>query len=123
MRNKKSPSPKAGGSKTPSPIQSSESQEAPLESFMMGYERRAARVVAEEAMKYTGDGCPMPGCDSKGRHSAPPAICNMNVAHSDTVWVHSGHISGRNKHHRTLAGCPLYHNMSAEECKVTCPYR
>ena len=32
------------------------------------YERRAARVVAEEGIKYTSDGvgCPFPGCDSKG---------------------------------------------------------
>ena len=31
-------------------------------------ERRAARVVAEEAMKYSGESgrCPLPGCDSKG---------------------------------------------------------
>ena len=33
-------------------------------------ERRAARVVAEEAMKYSGESgrCPLPGCDSKGEY-------------------------------------------------------
>ena len=30
-----------------------------------------------------------------------------------------GHISGRHETHRTLTACPLYHNMSAEECKVS----
>lgn len=32
-------------------------------------ERRAARVVAEDSLKYTADTmrCPLPGCDSKGR--------------------------------------------------------
>ena len=46
-----------------------------IESFMMGYERRAARVVAEESMKYTGDGCPMPGCDSKGGYFSFTNAC------------------------------------------------
>ena len=39
------------------------------DALLMGYERRAARVVAEETMKYTVDyaaRCPLPGCDSKG---------------------------------------------------------
>lgn len=32
-------------------------------------ERRAARVVAEDSLKYTADTmrCPLPGCDSKGK--------------------------------------------------------
>ncbi|KAK3595862.1 hypothetical protein CHS0354_014686 [Potamilus streckersoni] len=38
--------------------------------------------------------CPLPGCDSKG------------------------HLTGRHDTHRTLSGCPLFHNMSAEECKL-----
>ena len=39
-----------------------------MESLMFGYERRAARVVAEASLK-AGDniGCPLPGCDSKGK--------------------------------------------------------
>ncbi|KAK2156819.1 hypothetical protein LSH36_204g04022 [Paralvinella palmiformis] len=62
----------------------------------LGLERRAARVVAEESMKYMGDlasRCPLPGCDSKG------------------------HLTGRHDTHRTLTACPLYHNMTAEQCK------
>ncbi|ESO81950.1 hypothetical protein LOTGIDRAFT_135618, partial [Lottia gigantea] len=38
--------------------------------------------------------CPLPGCDSKG------------------------HLSGRHESHRTLTSCPLYHNTTADECKV-----
>lgn len=60
-------------------------------------ERRAARVVAEDSLKYSADTvsrCPLPGCDSKG------------------------HITGRHDTHRTLSACPLYHNMSAEDCKA-----
>jgi histone acetyltransferase MYST2 len=59
-------------------------------------ERRAARVVAEESLKYSADTvtrCPLPGCNSQG------------------------HITGRHDTHRTLAGCPLYHNMTIESCK------
>lgn len=37
--------------------------------------------------------CPLPGCDSKG------------------------HLTGKHDSHRTLSGCPLYHNTTAEECK------
>lgn len=37
--------------------------------------------------------CPLPGCDSKG------------------------HLTGKHDSHRTLTGCPLYHNTTAEECK------
>ena len=39
-----------------------------VDSSLYPYERRAARVVAEEGIKYTSDGvgCPFPGCDSKG---------------------------------------------------------
>ncbi|KAI8737857.1 histone acetyltransferase KAT7 isoform X1 [Biomphalaria glabrata] len=38
--------------------------------------------------------CPLPGCDSKG------------------------HLSGRHESHRTLTSCPLFHNTTAEDCKV-----
>ena len=29
-----------------------------------------------------------------------------------------GHITGKFMKHRTITGCPLYHNMTAEECKL-----
>lgn len=48
-------------------------------------ERRAARVVAEETMKYSGDavGCPLPGCDSKGM-----VLLIINECHGQSViWV------------------------------------
>lgn len=38
--------------------------------------------------------CPLPGCDSKG------------------------HLTGKHDTHRTLSGCPLYHNTTADECKT-----
>ena len=38
--------------------------------------------------------CPLPGCDS------------------------AGHLTGRHDRHRTLASCPLYHNTTADECKI-----
>ncbi|KAI0210916.1 Histone acetyltransferase KAT7 [Lamellibrachia satsuma] len=58
--------------------------------------KRAARVVAEDSFKYTTDHahCPLPGCDSKG------------------------HLTGKHDTHRTISGCPLYNNMTAEECKT-----
>ena len=65
-------------------------------------DRRVARMVAEETMKYTGDlssRCPLPGCDSKG------------------------HLTGRHDTHRTLTACPIYHNLTAEGCKQRCRER
>ena len=39
-----------------------------IDQSLYPYERRAARVVAEEGIRYSSDcvGCPLPGCDSKG---------------------------------------------------------
>uniref|UniRef100_UPI00358F42E7 histone acetyltransferase KAT7-like isoform X2 n=1 Tax=Myxine glutinosa TaxID=7769 RepID=UPI00358F42E7 len=39
--------------------------------------------------------CPTPGCDSMG------------------------HLTGKHERHFSISGCPLYHNLSAEECKVS----
>uniref|UniRef100_A0A669BXH1 Histone acetyltransferase n=1 Tax=Oreochromis niloticus TaxID=8128 RepID=A0A669BXH1_ORENI len=38
--------------------------------------------------------CPTPGCNSLG------------------------HLTGRHERHFSISGCPLYHNLSADECKV-----
>ncbi|KAM9462976.1 histone acetyltransferase KAT7 [Clarias gariepinus] len=38
--------------------------------------------------------CPTPGCNSLG------------------------HLTGKHERHFSISGCPLYHNLSAEECKV-----
>lgn len=32
--------------------------------------------------------------------------------------IHSGHLTGRHERHFSISGCPLYHNLSADECKV-----
>ncbi|XP_053310056.1 histone acetyltransferase KAT7 isoform X7 [Spea bombifrons] len=39
--------------------------------------------------------CPTPGCNSLG------------------------HLTGKHERHFSISGCPLYHNLSADECKVT----
>ncbi|MGH0168891.1 UNVERIFIED_CONTAM: hypothetical protein FKN15_072130 [Acipenser sinensis] len=38
--------------------------------------------------------CPTPGCNSLG------------------------HLTGKHERHFSISGCPLYHNLSADECKV-----
>lgn len=37
---------------------------------------------------------------------------------TNECWFFVGHITGRHDTHRTLSACPLYHNMSVEDCKV-----
>jgi len=34
------------------------------------------------------------------------------------VFDFTGHLTGKHESHRTLSACPLYHNTTAEECKV-----
>ncbi|XP_064651228.1 histone acetyltransferase KAT7-like [Lineus longissimus] len=51
---------------------------------------RSMRAVSTDS---SNQECPVPGCDS------------------------TGHFSGKFDRHHTVAGCPLYHNMTAEECK------
>lgn len=29
-----------------------------------------------------------------------------------------GHLTGKHERHFAVSGCPLYHNLSADECKV-----
>ncbi|XP_043911014.1 histone acetyltransferase KAT7 isoform X2 [Protopterus annectens] len=43
--------------------------------------------------------CPTPGCNSLG------------------------HLTGKHERHFTISGCPLYHNLSADECKVRAQHR
>ncbi|XP_067272719.1 histone acetyltransferase KAT7a isoform X3 [Pseudorasbora parva] len=43
--------------------------------------------------------CPTPGCNSLGN------------------WI-PGHLTGKHERHFSISGCPLYHNLSADECKV-----
>lgn len=30
----------------------------------------------------------------------------------------TGHLTGKHERHFSISGCPLYHNLSADECKV-----
>ncbi|XP_072049499.1 histone acetyltransferase KAT7-like [Amphiura filiformis] len=58
-------------------------------------EKRRSKVVATDTLGSLVElKCPVPGCDSLG------------------------HITGKFMKHRTITGCPLYHNMTAEECKL-----
>lgn len=89
-------------------------------------ERRAARVVAEESMKYSADvgtRCPMPGCDSKGEKMLHYHFtCSFEHLVLINIWWPLGHITGKHETHRTISACPLYHNLTADECKVSLLY-
>lgn len=45
-------------------------------------------------------------------------VCVIFVVLITWCIVDVGHITGRHDSHRSLTACPLYHNMSAEECKA-----
>lgn len=71
--------------------------------------------------------CPTPGCNSlgEGEHLCVPSHPDLTVRPSISVskhlpgfFVHSGHLTGRHERHFSISGCPLYHNLSADECKV-----
>ena len=53
-------------------------------------ERRAARVVAEDSLKYTTDTmrCPLPGCDSKGT-AAADQLSRSVLYILNTVYSHN----------------------------------
>lgn len=38
-----------------------------------------------------------------------------------TFWLFfcAGHLTGKHERHFAVSGCPLYHNLSADECKVS----
>lgn len=76
--------------------------------------------------------CPTPGCNSLGEGTAvvffiylflPSWLFFLFFVHS----LHSslflflcipGHLTGRHERHFSISGCPLYHNLSVDECKV-----
>lgn len=66
--------------------------------------------------------CPTPGCNSlgEGTNTETFVIGVVSVYISLSVFFSflSGHLTGRHERHFSISGCPLYHNLSADECKV-----
>ncbi|MCI4384791.1 hypothetical protein PGIGA_G00042810 [Pangasianodon gigas] len=58
-----------------------------------GYAHRPKRRRFHESYNFNMK-CPTPGCNSLG------------------------HLTGKHERHFSISGCPLYHNLSADECKV-----
>lgn len=78
--------------------------------------------------------CPTPGCNSLGEGTATVVFCFFFFFRLPdflfSFYVHSllsslfvflfipGHLTGRHERHFSISGCPLYHNLSVDECKV-----
>ncbi|CAJ0941097.1 unnamed protein product [Ranitomeya imitator] len=85
--------------------------------------------------------CPTPGCNSLdyisvikmhfgtnlpagrfgGRTAHAPAILQDGGAQGEdgrTDTGRPGHLTGKHERHFSISGCPLYHNLSADECKT-----
>jgi len=52
------------------------------------------------------------------QHITGDAAVRVGDCVSDILLGVVGHITGRHDSHRSLTACPLYHNMSADECKA-----
>lgn len=83
--------------------------------------------------------CPTPGCNSlgEGTHTHTTLTLFLLPNHIMLLWpvifscvtvlsflsvlFPSGHLTGRHERHFSISGCPLYHNLSADECKVYAP--
>lgn len=71
--------------------------------------------------------CPTPGCNSLGEGTAtvecvcvfylPDFFLFLCVSLFPFLFI-SGHLTGRHERHFSISGCPLYHNLSVDECKV-----
>lgn len=63
--------------------------------------------------------CPTPGCNSLGeRPNADALVWGWLCTNIIPFISVSGHLTGRHERHFSISGCPLYHNLSADECKV-----
>lgn len=82
--------------------------------------------------------CPTPGCNSLGEDWVISFVVILHYVNK-TDWIRGspplsslpshfspffcflflpGHLTGRHERHFSISGCPLYHNLSADECKV-----
>lgn len=62
--------------------------------------------------------CPTPGCNSLGEDTNLCRTTLVVLSHWSTSLFLSGHLTGKHERHFSISGCPLYHNLSADECKV-----